>query len=60
MSKDSDLTYVGPIALLVVAVLAVLACFFLVGAVVGAIVLVAAVVLAIVVLARFVRRNDTA
>jgi hypothetical protein len=60
MQKGSDLTYIGFIALLVVAVLVVLACYFLIGAVVGTIVLLVAVVSGIVSLARFIRRNDTA
>lgn len=60
MQKGSDLTYVGFIALLVVAVLVVLACYFLIGAVVGTVVLLVAVISGIVALARFIRRNDTA
>ena len=58
--RGSDLSLVPVIALLALAVIAILAAFFLVGVVVGFIVLVVCVVIGVALFARYIRRNDLA
>ncbi|MBS1878113.1 MAG: hypothetical protein JST31_01230 [Actinobacteria bacterium] len=58
MNQDSDLALLPFTAALIIGVLAILAAFFLVGAVVGVIVLLVCVVLGIGLFARFIRRNE--
>ncbi|MBS1891840.1 MAG: hypothetical protein JST59_11140 [Actinobacteria bacterium] len=58
VKRDSDLALLPFTSLLLLAVLAILAAFFLVGVVVGFVVLVCCVVLGVALFARFIRRNE--